>query len=62
MTRRALVSLLFAALGCASIPGPKQPDESRRVPVNKVLPPELSKAVKESHGRSPSDGAEVLWR
>jgi len=62
MTRRALVSLLFAALGCASIPGPKQPDESRRVPVNKVLPPELSGAVKDPQRPNPSDGAEVLWR
>ena len=62
MTRRPLVTLLFAVLGCASIPGPKQPDESRRVPVNKVLPAELSKGVKKSQERSPSDGTEVLWR
>lgn len=33
--------VLCAALSCATAPKPKAPDESRRTPVNKVMPPEL---------------------
>jgi hypothetical protein len=33
----------LAMLACASAPKPKAPDESRRTPVNKVVPPELAK-------------------
>jgi hypothetical protein len=32
---------LVIALGCVTAPKPKAPDESRRTPVNKVVPPEL---------------------
>jgi hypothetical protein len=51
-------------LGCASAPLPKAPDETRRVPVNKVVPPEVGGRA--PRPEEPSDaegrGAEVEWR
>jgi hypothetical protein len=39
--RAAVVVLMVVVLGCAAAPMPKAPDESRRTPVNKVVPQEL---------------------
>ncbi len=36
---------LFVAAGCASAPGPKRPDESHRVPVNRTVPAEVAGAL-----------------
>ncbi len=41
MKRVGIVVLVVMVLGCATAPKPKAPDESRRTPVNKVVPPEL---------------------
>jgi hypothetical protein len=45
--------LLLAAglLACASAPGPKVPDESHRVPVNRTVPPEV---VRPSESQMPA--------
>ncbi len=55
---------LLAVAGCASVPGPKAPDESRRVPVNRVVPPEAMPAEgKKTFPRRQSPGTrEVEWR
>lgn len=45
MAREALAvltALVLGFAGCATAPGPKAPDETRRTPVNKVVPPELA--------------------
>lgn len=60
--------LLFIALACAcaTAPGPKRPDESHRVPVNRTVPPEVEAAVKTSETsvaqRRPRHEGEVEWR
>ncbi len=60
--------LLFIAVACAcaATPGPKRPDESHRVPVNRTLPPEVEEAVKTTEvtgtQRQPRRGDEVEWR
>ena len=60
--------LLFIAVACAcaATPGPKRPDESHRVPVNRTVPPEIEEAVKttEASGtqRQPRRDGEVEWR
>jgi hypothetical protein len=41
MLKTGIAILLAVVAGCASAPKPKAPDESRRTPVNKVVPPEL---------------------
>lgn len=59
--------LLFVAVACtcATAPGPKAPDESRRVPVNRTIPPEVRDAVNPNPASSahaaPREG-EVQWR
>ena len=54
------------ACACASAPGPKRPDESYRVPVNRAVPPEIEEAVKTSSAsdaqRQPRREGEVEWR
>ncbi len=61
-------TLLFIALACAcaTAPGPKRPDESHRVPVNRRVPPEVEEAVRANHGsgaqRQPRPEGEVEWR
>jgi type IV conjugative transfer system TraN protein involved in mating pair stabilization len=63
---RALLLLLALAAGCASAPGPKQPDLSRRVPVNRTIPTEVQASV--SGGREAPEAkqrhreGEVEWR
>ena len=51
-----LVATALEALGCASGPKPKQPDESRRTPVNADVPAELPQ------GRAAKKPTEVEWR
>ncbi len=60
--------LLFVALACAcaTAPGPKRPDESHRVPVNRTVPPEVEDAAKadqpSGRQRQPRREGEVEWR
>ena len=62
---KALLLVVLAA-ACASAPGPKRPDESHRVPVNRTIPAEVESAgvskqeVQDPRGRH-RDG-EVEWR
>jgi hypothetical protein len=62
---RALV-LAMGLAACASVPGPKRPDESRRIPVNRTVPPELSgeptNKPSDLAPRRRTAGAEVDWR
>ncbi len=45
--KRFLLLLSAAALtACATPPAPKAPDETNRVPINKVLPTELQENAK----------------
>jgi len=38
-----MLLVVFLAAGCkTTAPSPKRPDESRRVPINKTIPPELA--------------------
>jgi len=62
MRRLVLVMASIAAgslLACATPPKPKEPDESYRMPVNRVVPPELGGAAKRG-AREPSKVLE--WR
>ena len=53
----------LALLACSSIQKAKRPDESRRIPVNNVLPPELEgRAQGRPPKDEPVDPAEVEWR
>jgi hypothetical protein len=51
---------------CVSGPAPKVPDESHRVPVNQVVPPEVAPdgASEKEAGKAKAhgDGAKVEWR
>ena len=58
---RALALAFFLATACASAPGPKAPDESRRVPVNRTIPAELGSAHRPASRERPREG-EVEWR
>ncbi len=64
MNRVLCVVVMLAA--CVSGPAPKVPDESHRVPVNRVVPPEVvpdgspEKAARKEKARS--DGAKIEWR
>ena len=58
--------LVVLAAGCASTPGPKRPDESHRVPVNRTIPVEVKSAgaIKQD-GQEPRRRhreGEVEWR
>lgn len=53
---RMLVLLGVLALACASGPKPKAPDESRRTPVNRLIPPELGGGKRGAAGMSLGDG------
>jgi len=44
--KRAAVVVCVGLLRCATAPPAKRPDESRRTPVNKVVPPEVGGAGK----------------
>ncbi len=57
--KRVLVVVLTLA-ACASAPTPKAPDESRRVPLNKVVPPEVEAAT--GSGRAAKRTSKVEWR
>ena len=61
--KRILLALLVLA-ACASAPAPKAPDESRRVPVNRVMPPEATpdEGKKTSLRRQSPGTREVEWR
>ncbi|BDG08632.1 hypothetical protein AMPC_17450 [Anaeromyxobacter paludicola] len=59
---RGLALLFFVATACASAPGPKPPDESRRVPVNRTAPPELGSAGNRPQSRERQREGEVEWR
>jgi len=50
------------ALGCSSVRPPKQPDLSRRVPVNRTLPEELQPKEPDPARQKPPDPPEVEWR
>ena len=56
---------LFVA-GCATAPGPKRPDESHRIPVNRTVPAEVAGALAAQPvkpvDRKNSASAEVEWR
>jgi len=58
--------LMSLACACATASGPKRPDESHRVPVNRTTPPEAEQAVKAnetpSAERKPRREGEVEWR
>jgi hypothetical protein len=58
--------LLALACACATAPGPKRPDESHRIPVNRTTPPEAEQAVKANETSSAERKArregEVEWR
>ncbi len=62
---RALLLLALAA-ACASAPGPKQPDVSHRVPVNRTIPAEVQNArssePEASEPRQRHRDGEVEWR
>ncbi len=61
-------ALLLMALACActTASGPKRPDESRRIPVNRTTPPEAEQAAKAnetpSAQRRPQREGAVEWR
>jgi hypothetical protein len=61
---KALLLLALAA-ACASAPGPKQPDVSHRVPVNRTVPVEVQGAEAgrpASQPRQRHHDDEVEWR
>jgi hypothetical protein len=61
MRRFARVMASVAAgsfLGCATAPKPKAPDDSYRMPVNRVVPPELGGKAK----RGASEASNELER
>ncbi len=60
--RRWSLALTAVLLACASAPPAKRPDESRRVPVNRVVPAELAPEEGQRARRTAPDGAEVEWR
>ena len=53
MSARAIVLVVLTLAACASAPAPKMPDESHRVPVNRVVPPELEEAGKVAEEKQP---------
>ena len=64
MTRFLIGVLVVTACASAPAPAPKVPDESHRVPVNQVMPPEASGdggPAKEAR-KERREGREVQWR
>jgi len=61
---RTLLLVLFIEVGCATAPSPKAPDESRRVPVNETVPPDVSGVVggKKPARVAPTEAPRVEWR
>jgi hypothetical protein len=63
MKRVLAIALLVA---CATTQGPKRPDESHRVPVNRTIPAEAGGAAPPSgpsrQDRRPLREGEVEWR
>ena len=63
--KRALFAVVMLS-ACVSGPSPKTPDESHRVPVNRMVPPEVApdgspeKAAREAKARS--DAGTIEWR
>ncbi len=57
---------LFVAAGCATASGPKRPDESKRIAVNRTMPAEVAGALAAEPAkrvdRKPNGSAEVEWR
>ncbi len=51
-------------LGCASVPRPKAPDESRRIPVNRTAPAEVARPdpLERPAARGAIHGDGVEWR
>jgi hypothetical protein len=64
MKRTVLGMVAVLATACVSAPSPKEPDEAHRVPVNRVVPPELAaeKPPKKVVQKERGDGGEVEWR
>jgi hypothetical protein len=63
---KALV-LVLLAVGCATAPGPKRPDESQRIPVNRTVPAEVESAARPrkqdvADPRPRRRDSEVEWR
>ncbi len=58
--------LIALACACATAPAPKRPDESHRMPVNRMVPPEVEETVKANQAVSaqqqPRREGEVEWR
>lgn len=58
--------LIVLACACATAPGPKRPDESHRIPVNRTAPREVEDAVKANQAsgarQKPGREGEVEWR
>jgi hypothetical protein len=62
---KRIVLAVVMVLGCASAPGPRAPDESHRVPVNRGVPPEaVPDARKEQTAarKALPNPREVEWR
>ena len=64
MTRTVAGMVALLATACVSAPSPKEPDETHRVPVNRVTPPEIAaeKPAKKAVQRERADAGEVEWR
>jgi len=57
---RVMVSAAAVSfLACATAPKPKEPDDTYRMPVNRVVPPELGGTAKRG-AKEPATGLE--WR
>jgi hypothetical protein len=64
MTRIVVGMVAVLATACISAPSPKEPDETHRVPVNRVTPSELApeKPPKKAVQQERADAGEVEWR
>lgn len=62
---KALLVIMLAS-ACATAPGPKRADESHRVPVNRMVPPEFETTAKANRAsgtrQQPRREGEVEWR
>ena len=64
MRRIVLGIVAVLATACVSAPSPKEPDESHRVPVNRVVPVELmpEKPSRKAVQNERAHGDKVEWR